>query len=134
MQAQLKDVGIIATLKITDYGIFGPRRLGYELGPMYIYSIGDWAFDNLMHVETYVTRTHGYYYYDEELIAMVEEAYGTFDPEERAKIYSDIQKRLQEEAPFIFLPQMTSTFAMGKNLNWEPRVDEMWMFETAYFE
>jgi peptide/nickel transport system substrate-binding protein len=134
MQAQLKEVGIIATLKITDYGIFGPRRLGYELGPMYIYSIGDWAFDNLMHVETYVTRTHGYYYYDDELIAMVEKAYGTFDPEERAKIYSDIQKRLQEEAPFIFLPQMTQTFAASKNLNWEPRVDEMWMFETAYFE
>ena len=114
--------------------IFGPRRLNYELGPMYIYSIGDWAFDNLMHVETYVTHTHGYYFYDEEYIALVEQAYGAFDPEERAEIYSEIQERMKEDAPFLFLPQMTQTFAARKNLNWEPRVDEMWMLETASFE
>ena len=60
--AQLAQVGIRAKLNVTDFGVFGPKRLAFNTAPMYIYSLGDWAFDMGIHLPSYLEGSQGYYY------------------------------------------------------------------------
>jgi peptide/nickel transport system substrate-binding protein len=81
--AQLNDVGIRATINQAEFGVFGPTRLAHETNPMYIYSLGDWAFDMGVHLKSYLEGSQGYYYIDQELAAKVDAALGMFDEAER---------------------------------------------------
>ncbi len=51
--AQLEKAGIRAKLDVVDYGVFGPKRLARQTVPLYIYRLGDWAFDMGVHLKSY---------------------------------------------------------------------------------
>jgi peptide/nickel transport system substrate-binding protein len=44
--------------------------------------------------------------------------------EERAEIYAQVQQRMKDLAPMVFLYQLDELYAVRDRLNWEPRADE----------
>ncbi len=129
--SQLAQVGIRAKLNVSDFGVFGPRRLAFNTAAMYIYSLGDWAFDMGIHLPSYLEGSQGYYYKNKELFDKVAEANKTFDEAKRKAMFSDIQKDMKEDAPYIFLFQLDAIWGLGKNVQWAPPLDETWRFNTV---
>lgn len=129
--AQLNEVGIRATLNVAEFGVFGPIRLAHETNPMYIYSLGDWAFDMGVHLKSYLEGSQGYYFIDPELAAKVDAALGMFDDTERAAAYQEIQQEFFDKAPYGSVYQLEQLWASAPNINWTPQPDEMWRFHLA---
>jgi peptide/nickel transport system substrate-binding protein len=129
--AQLNDVGIRATLNVQEYGVFGPKRLAHETNPMYIYSLGDWAFDMGVHLKSYVEGSQGYYYVDPELGAKIDAALGMFDEAQRKAAYQEIQQEFLDKAPYGSVYQLDQIWAVSKGVAWNPQPDEMYRFHLA---
>ncbi len=129
--AQLNEVGIRATLNVAEFGVFGPIRLAHETNPMYIYSLGDWAFDMGVHLKSYLEGSQGYYYIDPELAAKVDAALGMFDDTERAAAYKEIQQEFFDKAPYGSVYQLEQIWAVSPDVVWTPQPDEMWRFHLA---
>jgi peptide/nickel transport system substrate-binding protein len=129
--AQLEKVGIRAKLNMAEFGVFGPIRLAKTTNPMYIYSLGDWAFDMGVHLKSYVEGSQGYYYLNPELAAKIDKALGMFDDTERKAAYKEIQKEFYDQAPYGAVYQLEQLWGVGKNLDWHPQPDEMWRFHLV---
>lgn len=129
--AQLNEVGIRATLNVEEFGVFGPKRLAHETNPLYIYSLGDWAFDMGVHLKSYVEGSQGYYYVDPDLGAKIDAALGMFDDAEREAAYKEIQKEFYDKAIYGSVYQLEQLWAVSKDVNWNPQPDEMWRFHLA---
>jgi peptide/nickel transport system substrate-binding protein len=129
--AQLSDVGIRAALNIEEFGVFGPKRLAKETAPLYIYSLGDWAFDMGVHLKSYVEGSQGYYHVDPELGAMIDDALATFDETERAAKYAEIQKQFYDQNLYGSLYQLEQIWGVAADVDWQPQPDEMLRFHLA---
>jgi peptide/nickel transport system substrate-binding protein len=129
--AQLNDVGIRATLNVAEFGVFGPIRLAHETNPMYIYSLGDWAFDMGVHLKSYLEGSQGYYYIDEELAGKVDAALSMFDEAEREAAYQEIQQEFFDKAPYGSVYQLDQIWGASTDLDWTPQPDEMWRFHLV---
>ena len=129
--AQLNDVGIRATINVAEFGVFGPIRLAHETNPMYIYSLGDWAFDMGVHLKSYLEGSQGYYYIDEELAGKVDTALSIFDEAEREAAYQEIQQEFFDKAPYGSVYQLDQIWGVSKDLDWTPQPDEMWRFHLV---
>lgn len=71
----------------------------------------------------------GMHYKNPKLDEMLTKIEATDDPKKRAQQYSNVQKLLREEAPFIFLFQADAVFGMSKKIDYNPRPDEtQWLY------
>jgi peptide/nickel transport system substrate-binding protein len=129
--AQLNEVGIRATLNVAEFGVFGPIRLAKETNPMYIYSLGDWAFDMGVHLKSYLEGSQGYYHLDPELAAKVDAALGMFDEAEREAAYQEIQQEFFDQALYGSVYQLEQIWAVSPGVSWTPQPDEMLRFHLA---
>jgi peptide/nickel transport system substrate-binding protein len=129
--AQLEKAGIRAKLNVVDFGVFGPKRLAHQTAPLYIYSLGDWAFDMGVHLKSYVEGSQGYYYVDPVLGAKIDKVLGIFDDAQRKAAYVDIQKEFYEKALYGSVYQVYQIWGSAKNIDWTPQPDEMLRFQTA---
>ncbi len=129
--AQLTKAGIRTKLNVTEYGVFGPKRMAHQAAPLYIYSLGDWAFDMGVFLRSYVDGTGGYYYVDEAMQAKVDKALGMFDDAQRKAAYVDIQKDFFDKALYGSVYQLSQIWGASKTVDWSPQPDEMWRFGLA---
>jgi peptide/nickel transport system substrate-binding protein len=71
----------------------------------------------------------GMHYKNARLDEMLTRIEATDDPKKRAPQYSDVQKLLKDEAPFIFLYQADAAFGMSARVDYTPRPDEtQWLY------
>lgn len=131
VSAQLEQAGFKTTLNIAEYGVFGPKRLAHETAPLYIYSLGDWAFDMGVHLKSYVEGSQGYYYVEPELGAKIDAALGEFDDAKRTEAYKEIQKEFFDKALYPAIYQINQIWAVSKSVDWTPQMDEMLRFNLA---
>jgi len=124
----LRKAGIDAKLNMFEFGAFGPRRVANQVSPLHIYSIGDAYFEPAWVIKWMQQQNLGLFYRNQEIYDLATKAEGTFDVEERKKIYSEIQTKLKDDAGFIFLFQNEAVFAMNKKVQYEPRPDETQWF------
>jgi peptide/nickel transport system substrate-binding protein len=128
---QLQKAGIRTTLNIVDYGVFGPKRLAHQTAPMYIYSLGDWAFDMGVQFKSYLEGSQGYYYVDPVLGAKVDKALGMFDDAQRKAAYLEIEKAFYDQALYGSVYQVYQIWGAAKNVDWTPQPDEMLRLQLA---
>ncbi len=130
--AQLRDVGIDASVRIWEYSVVQPMLLAGER-QAYMGDWGDSAFDPVGHMEA---KWHGYVEgqpygrgnfstYDnptvnELIVAGETEA----DPEQRKAAYYEAQRILYDDAPavFLLLPEVIEA-ASARVQNWQPAAD-----------
>jgi peptide/nickel transport system substrate-binding protein len=129
--AQLEKAGIRAKLNVTEFGVFGPKRLAHQTAPLYIYSLGDWAFDMGVHLKSYVEGSQGYYYVDPALGAKIDKALGMFDETQRKAAYQEIMKEFYDKALYGSVYQLYQIWGSAKNIDWTPQPDEMLRFQFA---
>ena len=128
---QLQKAGIRTNLNIVDYGVFGPKRLAHQTAPMYIYSLGDWAFDMGVHLKGYLDGSQGYYHIDPALAAQVDKALGMFDDAQRKAAYAAIEKQFYDQAIYGSVYQVYQIWGAAKNVDWTPQPDEMLRLQLA---
>jgi len=125
----LRKVGVNAKLNVFEFGAFGPRRVANQVSPLHIYSLGNAYFEPAWALKWMMQDNLGMHYRNADAYAQLNKAEGTFDPEERKKLYADVQRKLKDDAGFLFLYQSDAVFAMSKRLDYEPRADEtQWLY------
>jgi peptide/nickel transport system substrate-binding protein len=131
ISAQLELAGFKPTLNIVEFGVFGPKRLAHETAPLYIYSLGDWAFDMGVHLKSYVEGSQGYYNVDPVLGAKIDAALSEFDTAKRLADYKVIQKDFYDQALYSAIYQLDQIWVVSKSVDWTPQMDEMLRFNLA---
>jgi len=61
---------------------------------------------------------------DDEIAATLDEASSESDPDARAQLLSDVNRRAHELAPMVFLHRQYSVYGVSDRIEWEPRQDE----------
>jgi peptide/nickel transport system substrate-binding protein len=125
----LRKVGGDVKLNVFEFGAFGPRRVANQVSPLHIYSLGNAYFEPAWAIKWMMQQNLGLFYRNEEIYELCNKAEATFDVGEREKIYVDVQRKLKDDAGFIFLFQNDAAFAMNKKVQYEPRADEtQWLY------
>jgi peptide/nickel transport system substrate-binding protein len=125
----LRKVGIEVKHNVFEFGAFGPRRVANQVAPLHIYSLGNAYFEPAWAIKWMMQKNLGLHHRNDEIYELCNRAEATFDAEERKKIYADVQRKLKDDAGFIFLFQNDAAFAMNKKVEYEPRADEtQWLY------
>jgi peptide/nickel transport system substrate-binding protein len=125
----LQKVGVRAKQNVFEFSAFGPRRVQNQTAPLFIYSIGDAYLEPSWVIRWMTQGGLGMHYKNAKLDEMLARIEATDDPKKRAPLYSDVQKLLKEEAPFIFLYQADAVFGMSTRIDYTPRPDEtQWLY------
>ena len=125
----LQKVGIKAKQNVFEFAAFGPRRVQNKTAPLFIYSIGDAYLEPSWVIKWLTQGGLGMHYKNPKLDEMLTKIEATDDPKQRARQYSDVQKFIKDEAPFIFLFQADAVFGMNKRVDYNPRPDEtQWLY------
>jgi len=125
----LQKVGIKVKMNVFEFSAFGPRRVQNKTSPLFIYSIGNAYLEPSWVIRWLTQGGLGMHYKNPKLDELLTRIEGTDDPKKRAPQYSEVQKLLKEEAPFIFLFQADSVFGMTTRVDYTPRADEtQWLY------
>lgn len=125
----LQKAGIRAKQNVFEFAAFGPRRVQNKTAPMFIYSIGNAYLEPSWVIRWMTQGGLGMHYKNAKLDEMLTRIEATDDPKKRAPMYSDVQKLMKDEAPFIFLFQADGVFGMSTRIDYAPRPDEtQWLY------
>jgi peptide/nickel transport system substrate-binding protein len=127
--AFLQKAGVRAKQNVFEFAAFGPRRVQNRTAPLFIYSIGNAYLEPSWVIRWMTQGGLGMHYKNPKLDEMLTRIEATDDPRKRAPLYSDVQKLLKDEAPFIFLFQADAALGMSTRIDYTPRPDEtQWLY------
>jgi peptide/nickel transport system substrate-binding protein len=128
----LQKVGLRLKHNVFEFSAFGPRRVQNRNAPLFIYSIGNAYLEPSWVIRWLTQGGLGMHYKNPKLDEMLTRIEATDDPKKRAPLYSDVQKLIKDEAPFIFLFQADAVFGMSTRIDYTPRPDEtQWLYPLA---
>lgn len=147
LQQQFAQVGVKVTLRALEVGqtaalisnIQNPDdakvRMVY-LGWSSSTGEADWAIRPLLSSKMWPPYgSNGAYYKNDKVDADLVAALATTDEQEKAKIYADAQKRIWDDAPWIFLVTEKNVYAHSKKFkDFYVMPDGNFFFENAHFE
>jgi peptide/nickel transport system substrate-binding protein len=125
----LQKVGIKAKQNVFEFSAFGPRRVQNQTAPLFIYSIGNSYLEPSWVLRWLTQGGLGMHWKNARLDEMLTRIEATDDRSKRAQQYSEVQKLIKDEAPFIFLFQADAAFGMSTRIDYTPRPDEtQWLY------
>jgi peptide/nickel transport system substrate-binding protein len=128
----LQKVGIRVKPNVFEFAAFGPRRVQNKTAPLFIYSIGNAYLEPSWVIRWLTQGGLGMHYKNAKLDEMLTKIEATDDPKRRGPMYSDVQKLIKDEAPFIFLFQADAVSGMSTRIDYNPRPDEtQWLYPLA---
>lgn len=69
---------------------------------------------------------------DPEIDKWVEEARATLDTKRRQELYTKVQERIKDSAPWIFMFQQVDVYGVSNSVEWKPRSDELsWLYDAS---
>lgn len=133
--AQLKRIGVTVNVQVNEWGSHLEKIQNREMKDMFILGWGP-AFDQQSTIENLFTEVAPYSGFSDK--AIEKEIYKTnalFNEETRFNGYAEIQKELVAKAAWVPLWQQEDLYAVRKNLDFEPRVDEkVQAFEMSWIQ
>ncbi|MFD2630052.1 ABC transporter substrate-binding protein [Oceanobacillus kapialis] len=131
--SQLQKIGVQVEVQVNEWGNHLEKIQNREMGDMFILGWGP-AFDPQSTIENLFTEEAPYSsFYDEEIEAEIQETNAIFNEEDRFEGYANLQHDLVEQAAWVPLWQQADLYAINKDLNFEPRVDEkMQVYEMSW--
>jgi peptide/nickel transport system substrate-binding protein len=125
----LEKAGLKIKQNVFEFSAFGPRRVQNRTAPLFIYSIGNAYLEPSWVIRWLTQGGLGMHYKNARLDQMLTRIEATDDPKKRAPLYSEVQKLIKDEAPFIFLFQADAVFGMSTRIDYSPRPDEtQWLY------
>ncbi|MCW5719953.1 MAG: ABC transporter substrate-binding protein [Devosia sp.] len=120
--ADLAKIGVKVELRPLDRSVMVEQYRAREQD-MYVY----WWDDNPEPDRYAYTLLHSnsrdYYYKNPETDAILAKGRSTLDRAEREKIYQEFDRKLYEEAPWVFLYVIPVTYGLAPNVDYEGRRD-----------
>ena len=128
----LSEVGVTVTHIQPEWAQFIQQWLAEEY-PMYYIGTGNQVLDCDQHLGYRIDGArYNRYYNSAEIDALIVQEISEFDVEKRKAILADIQHRLRDDTPWIFLFDLEDLYGMTARVDWSPRSDEMvWAFDVS---
>ncbi|MER5405700.1 ABC transporter substrate-binding protein [Streptomyces sp. NPDC002769] len=120
----LAKAGVRARVDLLDPGTYSSRLTSSNhaaLGPMYLAASTIWTLDGESMIQSNVRsdrRQSRWHSKEADRLVDIEEL--SVDPAERTKAFSDLQRLMQREAPFVFLYQLDNIYARNQSPRWKP--------------
>jgi peptide/nickel transport system substrate-binding protein len=128
----LSEVGITIKHVQPEWAEFIKKWRAQDL-PMHFIGTGNPVMDCDQHLGYRIDGArYGRYYQSDEIDALVQLEIAEFDEGVRKATLADIQQKLRDDAPWIFLFDLEDLYGMTARINWSPRPDEMvWAYEIS---
>jgi peptide/nickel transport system substrate-binding protein len=121
MQANLRDVGIIAEIRVFDFPTYLARTAAGEhdmfiLGWVTVTADADYGLYALFHRDNWGNAGNRTFWSDPRVDQLLDRGRTTIDPDARRRIYYEAQEIILREAPWIFLLYPTEVFGLRANV------------------
>jgi peptide/nickel transport system substrate-binding protein len=130
--AQLQRVGIKVNVVVNEWGTHLDKIKNRNTGDMFFLGWGP-ALNGQGTIQPLFRHDQTYASYGNNKVVddKVARAVTVMDPKARAEAYADLQKVLNEEAPWVFLWQQHDLYGVASQIEWTPRADEkVWMYDA----
>lgn len=129
--AQLGQLGIQVQVVINEWGTHLSKIKNRQTGEMFLLGWGP-SLEPQGTIEPLFQRDWTYSGFgDPELEAMIQRAVRIVEPQARKAAFDEIQLKIHDLAPWIFLWQQHDLYGVANFIDWQPRPDErLWMFEA----
>lgn len=120
----LARAGVHTRVDLLDPGTYSERLTSDDhgaLGPMYLAASTVWTLDGESMVQSNVRsdrRQSRWHSKEADRLIDLEEL--SVDPRARERAFSDLQRLMREEAPFVFLYQLDNIYARNDRPRWRP--------------
>ena len=125
--AQLQEVGVNATVQVSEYGAYVGELFGGSAPDLYLIGWGNPPYDadyilyNLTGTDQLLS-----YYSDERLDELLETGRSTVNQEVRAEAYAEAMQILTDAPAAIYLYKPVDSYGVSAQLaDWQPRGDEL---------
>ncbi|WP_030764975.1 ABC transporter substrate-binding protein [Streptomyces albidoflavus] len=131
----LARAGVDARVNLIDPGTYSARLTSDNrgaLGPVYLAASTVWTMDGASMVQSNVRsdrRQSRWHSKEADRLVDIEEL--SEDPADRERAFSDLQRLMREEAPFVFLYQIDNIFARNERPRWTPGSAGVLAMESA---
>lgn len=120
--ADLGKIGVKATLQPLEGPVMWEKYKNRE-HQMFIYWWDDNPEPDRYVYSLFHSNSRDYYYKNPETDALLDKGRSTLDREQRASVYSEIDRKLYEEAPWLYLYIIPETYAVAPNVKYVGRRD-----------
>ena len=130
--AQLQRLGIKTNVVVNEWGTHLDKIKNRNTGDMFFLGWGpalhgQGTIEPLFKAEA----TYSSYGNNKMLDEKIAKAVTVVDAKARAAAYSELQKLVRDEAPWVFLWQQHDLYGVASHVEWSPRPDEkVWMYEA----
>ncbi|MFF6955559.1 MULTISPECIES: ABC transporter substrate-binding protein [unclassified Streptomyces] len=120
----LSKAGVRAKVSLLDPGTYASRLTSTNhsaLGPMYLAASTIWTLDGESMIQSNVRsdrRQSRWHSKEADRLVDIEEL--SVDPAKRTQAFADLQRLMQQEAPFVFLYQLDNIYARNRRPRWKP--------------
>ncbi|MBA7620503.1 hypothetical protein ES703_27853 [subsurface metagenome] len=133
----LEDVGIEVELEFMESGKYWDLEANRQLPPLFgdswSSSVGE-AFPRLYGSVGGLDASYTAWY-DEEIVQMIQQIRQTVDRDERGKLYTELQRYMKENPPFIYLYHLVAFEATRTGVkNYKPRLSEQYYLKGVDIE
>lgn len=131
----LADVGITVTHVQPEWAEF-LKQWTAEIHPLHFVGTGNQVMDCDQHLGYRIDGArYNRFYQSDEVDALIQQQLGEYDEDARKAILAEIQQKVRDDAPWIFLFDLVDMFGMTERIEWTPRADEMvWAYEIKVSE
>lgn len=120
--SDLAKIGVKAELQPLDRAVMWEKYKNRE-HDMYIYWWDDNPEPDRYMYSLFHSNSRDYYYKNAETDALLDKGRSTLDRAEREKVYQEIDRKLYEEAPWVYLYIIPETYAVANDVDYEGRRD-----------
>jgi peptide/nickel transport system substrate-binding protein len=133
----LEEVGVRVKLNTVDFGVFAETTQTREIPDGFFGAWGEEFFNPIDELNVAVlTGDDGFSWYsNREIDSLTVRANRTLDPAAQKRLVSEIQRKMLEDPPFIFLFAYKDLYGVSNRLAFQPRRDEsINIYETRLAE
>lgn len=122
--AQLAKIGVTVNVKVNEWQSYLSKIMKHQEGDLFLLGWGP-SFEGQTTIQNLFTKAAPFSsFYDPQVESNINKALPLFNEKARKAAYGEIQKQLVEKAAWIPLWEQENIYAVNKNLNFTPRVDE----------
>lgn len=119
---QLSKIGVKCNVKPVDATQFKSLLVSGDpqaMGPMYLSGNTGWTLDGESFLQSHIRSDRRQsLWHDKDADALIDREEQSLDPEQRKQAFTDLQKLLVQNAPYIFLYQSENVYAMRDGIDW----------------
>ncbi|GLY79320.1 ABC transporter substrate-binding protein [Actinoallomurus iriomotensis] len=123
ISGQLAKIGVTASVSIMDAATFKQRLVSSNkqaLGPMYFTGNTGWTMDAESNLQSFIRHDRRQSRWNNpQADKLIDTEEGSVDSATRKQAFTKLQQLLVDEAPFLFLYQARSLFAVNDRVQWK---------------